>query len=264
MKARRLLGVGLLAGLMSAGRAAAPGDVAFEQRIGAQLPLGTVLTDASGRSRTLGEYLGGKPAVLIFNYFRCPQMCSLVASGAIDSLRTLKLSAGADYEVLTVSIDPTDTPAAALVQQNQDLGRYGRPGAAAGWHTLVGAADQVGALAAAAGFRYHYDPRSRQYAHPSGILVVSPRGVVSQYYLGVDFAAPDLAAALRTAAANRTGDSVFSLLFVCFQGGAEQGQYTRIIWIVLWASVLATLAGVFGGILWMLGQERRRSRGGAS
>jgi len=249
--------------LLPAAAAGSDGGVGYEQRIGESLPLGTVLTDAQGRERPLGALLAGRPAVLIFTYFRCPEMCSLVASGAVESLRTLKATAGADYEVITVSIDPSDTAAMAREREHQDLGRYGRRGAAAGWHTLVGREDQVAALAAAAGFRYRFDPRSRQYAHPSGLVVLTPRGVVSRYFLGVDFPATDLAEALKAAAANQTGSSVFSLLLVCFQGGAQQGQYSRLVWIALWAGVLATLGAVFGGIAWMLGQERRRLMGGA-
>ena len=240
----------------------APDLVGFEQRNGEQLPLGTRLTDAHGVARPFGAYFGTRPVVLIFNYFRCPLMCSLVSSGAIDALRALRLSAGSDYEVVTVSIDPTDTPAMAAERERQDVAQYGRTGAAAGWHTLVGAQGQVAALAAAAGFRYRFDPRSGQYAHPSGLIIVTPRGVVSRYFMGVDYPAGDLAAALRDAGANRTGDSVFSLLFVCFQGDAPQGQYSRVIWIGLWAAVAATVMGVFGGIAWMVRQERPARKGG--
>jgi protein SCO1/2 len=234
----------------------APEGVGFEQRNGEMLPLELQLTDGTGTTRPLSAYFGAKPVILIFNYFRCPQMCSLVSSGAIDSLRALRASAGKDFEVVTVSIDPTDTSAMAAGRKSQDVAHYGRTGSAAGWHTLVGTSDTVAALAAAAGFHYRYYAASRQYAHPSGLIVVTPRGVISRYFMGVDFPAGDLAVALRAAAANQTGSSVFSLLFICFQGGAVQGPYGRLIWTALWVSVTLTLAGVFGGIGWMLRQER--------
>jgi protein SCO1/2 len=253
----------LLLPLWAAGAAPVPAGVGFEQRNGEQLPLGVRLTDGNGVARPLGAYFGRKPVVLIFNYFRCPEMCSLVSSGAIDALRALRASAGTDYEVVTVSIDPTDTPAMAEEREQADVAHYGRTGAAPGWHTLVGPEDQVEALATAAGFHYRFDPRSRQYAHPSGLVVVSPQGVVSRYFMGVDFPAPEMAAALRQAAANETGESVFSLLFVCFQGGAAPSQYSRLIWIALWTAVGATVLAVFGGIGWLLRQERRGAAGGA-
>jgi protein SCO1/2 len=259
---KRLLLFLALPALAASASTPVPDAVGFEQRIGEQLPLGTRLTDARGVSRPLGDYFGRRPVVLIFNYFRCPEMCSLVSGGAIDALRAIRPSAGGDYEVLTVSIDPTDTPAIAAERERQDVAHYGRTGASAGWHTLVGGQARVAALADAAGFHYRYDPRSGQYAHPSGIIIVSPRGVVSRYFMGVDFPAGDLAEALRNAGANRTGDSAFSLLFVCFQGDAAQGRYSRVIWVALWASVAATLLGVFGGIAWMVRQERRAQMGG--
>jgi protein SCO1/2 len=257
---KRLLLFLMVPGLAAAASALDP--VGYEQRIGEQLPLGTQLTDVHGITRPFGAYFGSRPVVLIFNYFRCPEMCTLVSNGAIDALRALRSSAGVDYEVVTVSIDPTDTPAAAAEWKQRDLGHYGRTGAAAGWHTLVGTQGQIDAIAAAAGFHYRFDPRSRQYAHPTGLIVVTPRGIVSRYFMGVDFAPGDVADALKDAAANRTGGSVFSLLFVCFQGGDPQGQYSRVIWVVLWASVTATLVAVFGSIAWMLCTEHRVRTGG--
>ena len=239
-----------------------PDGIGFEQRIGELLPMGVLLTNGEGVTRPLGSWFGTKPVVLIFNYFRCPEMCSLVSSGAIDALRQLRSSAGRDFEVITVSIDPTDTPEMARTHERQDVAHYGRTGAGAGWHVLVGRTDQIAALTAAAGFHFEYDPRSRQYAHPSGLIVVTPRGAVSSYFMGVDFPARQMSAALREAAANRTGKSVFSLLFVCFQGGAEQGQYGRLIWTALWAGVALTVTALFGGIAWMLRTERRSRAGG--
>jgi protein SCO1/2 len=164
---------------------------------------------------------------------------------------------GRDYSVVTVSVDPTDTPEMAKSRQEEEVSRYGRTGASEGWHVLVGTPRDIQALADAAGFHYRYDPRSRQYAHPSGLVVVTPKGIVSSYFLGVDFPADRMASAIRRAAENKTGASVFSLLFVCFQGGSPEGQYGGLIWTILWVSVALTVAAVFGGIAWMLRVERR-------
>jgi protein SCO1 len=237
-----------------------PGSVGFEQRIGEQLPLDARLTGSDGVARPLREFMGGKAGVLIFNYFRCPEMCSLVSSGAMDALRQLKLGAGTDYTVITVSIDPTDTPEMARVRRLQDIAHYGRPGAERGWNTLVGDEATVSALARAAGFHFEYDPASRQYAHPSGLVVVTPRGVVASYFMGVDFDAPRMAEALRRAADNRTGESAFSLVFLCFQGGAREGPHERLIWTALSVAVAATAAALFGGIGLMLAREHRKKR----
>jgi protein SCO1/2 len=242
---------------------AATPDVGFEQRIGQALPMDVVFKDGDGVARPLKAYFGGRPVVLIFDYFRCPELCSLVASGATDSLRQLKATVGKDYSVVTVSVDPTDTPQMADSRQRSQVRRYGRTGASAGWHVLVGAQSDIDALAAAAGFHYRYDRRSQQYAHPSGVVVVTPKGIVSSYFMGIDYSAATLASAIRRAAENKTGTSVFSLLFVCFQGGTPQGRYGAIIWWALSASVALTVVAVFGGILWMLRNERRTRTGGA-
>jgi protein SCO1 len=247
-------------------RADAPADVRYEQRIGQPLPMGALFTDESGRTRPLGSFFGNKPAVLYFNYFNCPQLCSLVSAGTVDVLRQVESSIGKDYTVVSVSIDPTDTVPMALSHQRQEVLHYGRSGASGGWHTLVGGPAAIRELAIAAGFHYAYDPRSRQYAHPSGLLVVTPQGVVSSYFLGVDFPARQVASALRLASENKTGRSVFSLLFICFEGGSPQGEYGRLIWIILSVSVALTVGGVFGGIAWMLRAEhlaRSRTEGAA-
>ena len=248
--------VAIAAVLVARSGAAAPADVRLEQRIGQTLPMDAVFTDERGSARTLGSYFGQKPVVLFFNYFRCPELCSLVAGGAVDVLRQLGPSIGRDYVVISVSIDPEDTSEMAKAQQQHEVLRYGRTGASAGWHTLVGKPDAIRALTTAAGFHFVYESRSRQYAHPSGLVVVTPRGVGSGYFLGIDFPAPQLVSALRRAGENRTGSSVFSLLFICFQGGAPEGQYGRLVWVVLSASVALTVAAVFGSILWMLRDER--------
>lgn len=245
-----------LAALARQARAASP-EVGFDQRIGQTLPMGAIFTAGDGLPRPLRSYFGGKPGVLIFDYFHCPEMCSLVASGATDALRQLEATVGKQYVVVTVSIDPTDTPAMADSRQRGEVLRYGRTGASAGWHVLVGKAEEIQALTEAAGFHYRFDPRSGQYAHPSGFVIVTPSGTVSSYFLGIDYAAGDMAAAIRRAGENKTGKSVFSLLFVCFQGGSQQGRYDRTIWVILWASVAATVAAVFGGIAVMLRHERR-------
>jgi protein SCO1/2 len=234
--------------------AAAPG---FEQRIGETLPLDTVLVDEHGAARPLRTYFGRNPVVLYFNYFRCPQLCSVVSDGVLDGLRRLDATVGRNLTVISLSIDPTDTAAAAAAQQQQAVRRYGRSGAAAGWHTLTGNADAIKAVTDAAGFNFTYDPRSRLFGHASGVIIVTPEGRVSRYFLGVDFPAPEVAAAVERAASNRTGEPVYNLLLLCLQGAGPAGPYGRLIWGVLSASVGLTVAGVFGGIAWMLYREHR-------
>jgi protein SCO1/2 len=242
--------------LVSRAGAAGP-EIGFEQRIGHSLPLDASFVGRDGISRPLRSYFDGKPAVLVFDYFNCPELCSLVASGVTDSLRQLEATVGKDYSVITVSIDPNDTPQMADARQRSEVLHYGRTGASAGWHVLVGTPGPIDALAEAAGFHYRYDRRSRQFAHPTGVVVVTPQGIVSSYFLGIDYSAPAMASAIRRAAANKTGPSVFSLLFVCFEGGTPVGRYGALIWTALSASVALTVVIVFGGIAWMVRNERK-------
>jgi protein SCO1 len=258
---RAILGIAFAAALAARLCAAAP-DVGFEQRIGQALPMDVEFTGGDGVSRPLRSYFGGKPAVLVFDYFRCPELCSLVASGATDALRQLKATAGKDYAVIVVSVDPTDSIQNAASRQHEETLKYGREGASSGWHVLVGRPEEIKALTDAAGFHYRYDPRSRQYAHPSGLVIVTPTGLVSSYFLGIDYKAPEMADAVRRASENKTGASVFNLIFVCFQGGSPNGQYGGIIWAALGVGVAITISIVFGGIAWMLRTElKARSRG---
>lgn len=260
---KRILATLLVSGALAAqARAAAP-QVGFEQRIGQPLPMDALFTGEDGVARPLRAYFGDRPAVLIFDYFRCPELCSLVSSGATDALRQLEVTVGREYSVVTVSVDPTDTPQMADSRQRSEVLRYGRKGASAGWHVLVGGSAAIDALASAAGFHYRYDTRSQQYAHPSGLVVVTPKGIVSSYFLGIDYPAPGMAASIRRAAENKTGTSVFSLLFVCFQGGSPEGRYGGVIWAALATGVALTAAALFGGIAWMLRNERRSTTAGA-
>lgn len=241
--------------LILAARASAQAPPRFEQQIGSQLPLEAVLVDESGRSEPLGNFFGKRPAVLIFGYYSCPQLCSVVERTAVDTLRDLKPSVGRDFDVIYLSIDPADTPSQAWARRAASVRDYGRGDSLGGWHYLTGSEATVRSVAAAAGFNYRYDPVTRLYAHPSGLALVTPRGVISRYFLGVDYPASDMAAALRRAAAEKTGEPVFDLLLECARGDAFSGRYGKIIWRVLEAAVALTVIGVFGGIGWMLRGE---------
>ena len=234
----------------------APG-VRYEQRIGEQLPLDTVFTDSAGAPRRLGDFFHGEPVILCFGYARCPQLCSIIADATNDTLRRLAPTAGRDFQLVHVSIDPTETTADTKAAETLAVRRYGRTGAAAGWHYLTGTKETIARVTQAAGFHFLYNPDSKIYAHASGFLIATPTGVISRYFLGVDFSADDVAPALRRAAEGKTGITVYDLLILCCRGGKIGGRYGAIIWDALGASVALTVTGLFGGIGWMLYQERR-------
>jgi len=242
-------------------RAAAPGqplgDVRYEQRIGQRLPLGTIFTDINGHRRALGDFFHGQPVILFFGYAHCPQLCSVVAGGTVAALRRIQPSAGRDFQVVSISIDPHETQADARERTAELTGWYDRPGTDDGWHYLTGTAAAIRAVTAAAGFHFYYDADSRLYVHPSGFVVVTPKGIISRYFLGVDFTAGKVAAALERAGHGETGRTVYELLLICCRGDWIGGRYGPLIWRILLVSVVLTVAVLGGGIGWMLHEERR-------
>ena len=253
------VGFGIFAPTIAAREYVAPPvpGVSFEQRIGERLPSDVPLRDENGESATFGQLLAHRPAVLIFGYSRCPQLCSVVSNATVETLRDVRLTAGRDFNVVYVSIDPTDTARELAAMKRRDVGRYGRTDVESGWHYVGGDASATQRLATAAGFHFAYDERQKLYGHPSGFLVLTPDGRISRYFLGVDFDAKDVASALERAGEGKTGQSVYNLILVCARGLGVGGKYGRIIWGSLEAAVILTIALLFGGIGWMLWQERR-------
>ena len=232
-------------------------DVAFDQRLGERVPLGIALRDEAGRAVRLGDYFGPKPVVLALVYYDCPMLCTLTLNGLVSALRALSFDAGREFLVVTVSFDPRETPALAAAKKAAYLQRYGRPGAAAGWHFLTGAEQAVAALTRAVGFRYAWDERTQQFAHPAGLVVLTPDGRISRYLYGVEYAPKDLRLGLVESSAGRIGSAVDHLLLFCYQYDPATGRYAATAMRILRLSALATLAGLGGFIVLMVRRERR-------
>ncbi|HZZ59181.1 MAG TPA: SCO family protein [Opitutaceae bacterium] len=262
-----LLLLGLAASAVPLPGAAPAGNlfpgVGFEQRIGENLPMDSRLRNERGQSVRFGALFGGKPAVLIFGYTRCPQLCSIVADATVQALRGIKMEAGTDYRVIYVSIDPTDGPLEMSALKRRDLAEYGRAANEDGWNYLSGDERTVRALARAAGFFYAYDSRQKLYDHAAGFIVVTPEGQLSRYFLGVEFSSGDLLHALERAGEGKTGNSVFELILLCARGLGVAGKYGKLIWDVMEVAVVLTALIVFGGVGWMLWCERRSQAKGA-
>ena len=186
--------------------ALSPGDlsrVKFEQHPGQQISRGLTFRDEKGRGSKLGAFLGNRPVILVLGYYRCPMLCTMINDGLISALQNLRANVGADFDVVEISIDPHETPADAVERKKLYVRRYGRSGAAAGWHCLVGDTQAITQLADEVGYRYAYDPEIKQYAHPSGVIVLTPAGKISRYVFGATFNSKELrdelTAKLRTA-----------------------------------------------------------------
>lgn len=233
--------------------------VAFEQNLDAQLPLDTALRDESGRAVKVGDYFGRKPVVLLFVYYECPMLCTLELNGLVRNLRALSLSAGNEFEIVCVSIDPTETPALARAKKARYLTIYGRPGAEAGWHFLTGDEPSIRALTDTVGFKYQYDPKSKQYAHPAGLVVATPRGRLARYIYGVDFPANNLRWSLVEASAGRIGTPVDRVLLMCFHYDPSTGRYNFAVMSAVRLLGLATVAGLVAFVSTSLIRDRRRA-----
>jgi protein SCO1/2 len=210
-----------------------PPDVGIDQQLDAQVPPDLTFRDETGQAVRLGRYFSDGPVILTLGYYECPMLCSLVRDGMFNSLQTLQFTAGEQFEIVSVSIDPREDAHTATVQKAMYLQSYNRPGAAAGIHFLTGDEPAISALAAAVGFRYTYDEQTSQYAHPSGIMVLTPEGRVSRYLYGIEYDAQDLRLALVEAADNRIGSPTDQVLLLCYQYNPATGQYSVVIWRVV-------------------------------
>ena len=235
-------------------------EIGIDQQLGARLPMDVPLHDETGRTVTLAQVSGGRPMVLVLAYYRCPMLCSLVLNAlasTMDVMRTAGMQPGRDYMVATVSIDPRDTTEAASTSRVKALERYGHPEDAPGWRFLTGDEAGVRALAGAAGFRYVYDPGSDQYAHASGIMVVTPEGSLSHYFLGLEYAPKDLRLALVEASAGRIGTLVDQIKLLCYRYDPATGHYGPAAIGIMRLGGVVTVAGLAGFIIVMLRRERR-------
>jgi protein SCO1/2 len=222
--------------------------VGFDQNLGARLPLDVSLRDSAGRTVALGSLFGQRPVILVLGYYDCPNLCGVVWQGLLEVVRQLKFTAGTDFDVVALSINPAETPALARAKQTAYLEQYNRPGTSGGWHFLTGDEPSIRQVADAVGFRYLYDPTIDQYAHASGLVVATSHGVISRYLYGVRYQPSDLRLALVEASGNRVGSAVDRLLLLCYHYDPETGRYGLVIMNVLRGAGALT-AVVMGGIL---------------
>jgi len=232
-------------------------DVAFEQKLDQQLPLDLTFRDSGGQTVRLREYFGRKPVLLNFVYYRCRDLCPLLSDGLVRALRPLSFDIGKEFDVVTVSFDPTDTAEAAARAKDEYLKKYRRSGAGDGWHVLIGSPTAISQLAGAAGFRYTYDDKKNEFAHATGIVVVTPQGKISRYYYGIEFSPRDLRLGLIEAAAGKIGSPIDQLLLFCYHYDPLTGRYTMIITRMLRVAAGATVLALAGLIVFMLRREHR-------
>jgi protein SCO1/2 len=232
-------------------------DVGIDQKLNDQIPLDLVFRDESGAAVHLGEYFRQKPVILVLAYYDCPMLCTLVLNGLLDSLKEMKLNVGQQFEVVTVSFDPTEKPSLAAAKKAIYVSIYNRPGVAAGWHFLTGDEPSIQQLTQAVGFHYNYDPQTRQYVHATGIMVLTPEGRLARYFYGVRYPAGNLRLGLVEASHGKIGSPVDEVLLYCSQYDPATGKYSVVISHVLKLAALVTILSLGALILAMsLGGKR--------
>jgi protein SCO1/2 len=244
-------------------RALTPGDlsrVTFEQHPGVQISPDLVFRDQNNQPFRLGDHFGKQPTILVLGYYRCPMLCSLINDGLIHALQELPLNAGRDFQVIDVSIDPAETSTAAAQKKSEYLRQYGRAGAADGWHFLVGDQRSIAQLADQAGFHYAYDSQTRQYAHPSGVIVLTPKGKISRYAFGVRLDPREMRDALVAAKEEKSSSIISQVLLLCYHYNPITGRYGGSILAILRVASLGFLAAISW---WVFSMARRPARGHA-
>ena len=225
-------GQGMSKGIMSPPASVRPPyleNVGIEQHLDAQVPPDLTFVDDAGRTVQLGDYFGKKPLILNLVYYNCTMLCGEALAGLTGAMKMVKFDVGKEFEVVTVSFNPQETPEIAAAKKKDYLARYGRPGAASDWHFLTGPPESINALTKAVGFQYQYDPKINQYAHVTAIMVLTPQGRISRYFYGVDFPPKDLRMGLVEASEGKIGNAVDQVLLYCYHYDPATGKYGAVV-----------------------------------
>jgi len=245
------------AGMPSSQTPMALSRVSFEQHLNEQLPLDLPFKDESGQAVKLGDYFGRKPVVLTFVYYECPMLCTEVLNGLESALRVLNESIGKEFDVITVSFDPKETPILAAGKKKAYLERYKRPSAEQGWHFLTGDQASIEKLTRTAGFNYFWDEASHQFAHASGIVVVTPTGKVSRYFFGIDYAPRDVKFALIESSNEKIGSLTERLLLYCYHYDPTKGNYGFVAMRAVRIGGAATLLALVGFVFVSIRRDQK-------
>ena len=235
-------------------------NVGIEQHLDSQVPPDLAFVDDTGRPVRLGNYFGKKPLILNLVYYNCPMLCGEELAGLSSAMRVVKFDLGKEFDVVTVSFNPKETPELAAAKKKEYLQRYGRPDAAAGWHFLTGPAESINALTKAVGFQYQYDESKNQYAHATAIMVLTPQGRISRYFYGVEFPPKDLRMGLVEASQGKIGNAVDQVLLYCYHYDPAAGKYGAVVSNMLKIGGALTVLILVGMILIFLRLEKSVSR----
>ena len=238
--------------------------VGVSQHLNQQLPMDAAFVDETGKPVVLGEYFGKKPAILTLVYYNCPMLCSEELDGLTGALEMVKLTPGKEFDVVVISIDPSETPALAATNKALYMKRYGRPETASGWHFLTGQRPAIDAVTNAVGFGYVRVPgpdgKLTQFAHASSIEIATPQGKLAQYYLGVEYSPKDMLLGLIEASGNKIGSPVANILTYCYHYDPQTNKQSLRIARVVQFGGMVTMAGLGGFMFLMFRRDLRLGR----
>ncbi len=249
-------------GMVASAVPAALRSIGFDQNIDKPIPLDVSFRDETGREVRIGEYFGKRPVVLLFAYYDCPMLCTQVINGLATALNVLSLEPGKDFEIVTLSFNPRDTPETARAKKAIYIERYKHAGAAAAWHFLTGNQPSIDRLTKAAGFRYAWDEETKQYAHPTGVIVATPDGRLARYLFGIEYGPRDLRYALVEASAGKVGNAVDALLLYCYHYDPLTGRYGLVIMRTIRVAAAGTVFAL-GGFIFVMVRREKKSTGRA-
>lgn len=234
-----------------------PVNVSVDPKFDEQVPLDLVFRDEQGKEVRLGELLDRKPVILNLIYFRCPMLCNMVSDGLNRALRAMDFTAGDQFTILSISFDPHEGPQLAAAAKQTALDRYGRDGAAKGWHFLTGDERSIRKLTDTVGFGFEYDNERGQYAHAAGLFVLTPSGKVARFFGGIQFSARDLRLGLVEASANQIATTSDHVLLLCYQYDPATGKYGFVIMNVVRLAGGLTVLAMMLGFFFMLRRQKR-------
>ncbi len=234
--------------------------VGIDQKLDSQVPLGTQFTDETGKKVALKQYFGSRTTILVMPFYRCAGMCTLELDGLTKAMNQMKFSAGKEFNVLTISIDPREQYLLAAQKKKDYMDLYPRPGASEGWHFLTGDMASIQAVAQSVGFRYVLDPKSGTPIHAVGLIILTPQARVSKYLLGVDYSPRDLRLALVDASDNKIGSLADKFTLLCTHYDPTTSRYGVAINRVLEIACAGTVIILAAFIILLFRWERKRAR----
>ena len=233
------------------------------EHLGGALPRDATFHDSDGRAVKLGDYFDGRrPTLFVFAYHTCPMLCSLVLDAAMRSLNSVPWTVGDQFDVVSVSIDPHDTPETATRKRAQVAAAYTRAHSSVrGFHFLVGDEANIRKVTEAVGFKYRYDERQKQYAHPAAIYLLTPDGRLARYLYGIDYDPGDVRLGLLEASEGRSITTTEKLLLFCYHYDPQGKRYSLVAMNVMRLGGVVTMVLIGGFLAIMWSRERRRRKG---